>query len=351
MLERSKTTGPGKRAGELFIFIARAAGFSGVDWMAAGMELLRGEELSFDRDYLIPLMRYEEGGHIGVRKKIAPYSAAAGYGRAVLRQLHDVRLGLEAWEETDAFMFSIEGANFWSEHSERHFLPQALSALEVQKNLRDKVGRWAAAQAHQSDDYILTQRKLIQGLQKKVLYELSGMTERYDESDIWEGYVAYLKDLNISEPLAHEAADRIVLAKVEQKFGLNQEWPLCIWPSLQGESRLRRSEAMVTLQELEDKVKDEDEHQHLEEEEVSGLRPGTKWFSISDRGHRRLHVAGATRCFVSTSTCRKWSKLEEDTIKVSSFCKFCFPSALEVTESTSGSSSTELGWESPASEP
>ena len=108
VLERSKTTGPGKRVGELFIFIARAACFSGVDWMAAGMELLRGEELSFDRDYLIPLMRYEEGGHIGVRKKIAPYSAAAGYGRAVLRQLHDVRLGLEAWEETDASMFSIE---------------------------------------------------------------------------------------------------------------------------------------------------------------------------------------------------------------------------------------------------
>ena len=54
VLERSKTTGPGKRTGELFAFVVRDAGSSGWDWIAAGFELLSDRRFSYSRDYLLP---------------------------------------------------------------------------------------------------------------------------------------------------------------------------------------------------------------------------------------------------------------------------------------------------------
>ena len=148
-LERSKTSGPGKKTGHIFIFINRLAGFSGVDWQSAGMDLLKSDEFNFSRDYLLPVMGPTEDS---ARHRLADYAAASGYSKAVLRLLRNVVRVQRKWVALAGPLIDECLINHWSEHSERHFMPQALAAFLVEKNLRDKIGRWGMNQSHQSDD-------------------------------------------------------------------------------------------------------------------------------------------------------------------------------------------------------
>ena len=102
-----------------------------------------------------------------------------------------------------------------------------MAALEVAKDMRDRVGRWGVNRSSQSDDYVVSHKKTIHGLQKLVLKELSGVTDRYDEVEFLEGYLAYLQKKGASLSEAKDAVERLVLPKLTPPwFGLSQGWPL-----------------------------------------------------------------------------------------------------------------------------
>jgi hypothetical protein len=329
-LERSKTTGPGKRTGHLFVFVHRLAGYSGADWQTAGMALLRSDELSFDRDYLLPVMGSTQEL---VRKRFADYSASSGYSKAVLRLLKDVHLVKKLWVEKDVPLITGELVNYWSEHSERHFLPQALASFQVEKSLRDKVGRWGVNQSHQSDDYVLSQRKQIHALQRQVAQELSYRTQQYDEEFIREGILEYLAKKGLTGDDAAASANKVLTPGYSSPFfGLGQSWPLGPWAATLAEDRV--DDAMVTAS---DGLADEDESGPA----LSELDQGQMWCSVSERGHRRLHRHGSKLCFVRHLQCRSWEPVNSvKDSKVNSMCKFCWGTAKDA-DSSSGDSSTE----------
>ena len=55
VLKRTKTSGAGRKVGELHAFISRVAGVSGYDWLLVGMRLREQEEFSWGRDFLCPV--------------------------------------------------------------------------------------------------------------------------------------------------------------------------------------------------------------------------------------------------------------------------------------------------------
>ena len=54
-LERTKTSGPGKKVRHLPIFLGRSAFFMGAQWLAVGLQLWQTTPSAFDRDYFLPL--------------------------------------------------------------------------------------------------------------------------------------------------------------------------------------------------------------------------------------------------------------------------------------------------------
>ena len=52
-LERSKTTGPGKRVGVLPFIVSEEASLSGAPWLRTGFDLFRPEPFRFKRNYLM----------------------------------------------------------------------------------------------------------------------------------------------------------------------------------------------------------------------------------------------------------------------------------------------------------
>ena len=78
-----------------------------------------------------------------------------------------------------------EVALFFTEHSERHWVPSVSAALRVEKSVRDYAGRWGVDSSHQSNDYVVSSRKIITGFRRQLCIALSEGTEDYDEEDIF----------------------------------------------------------------------------------------------------------------------------------------------------------------------
>ena len=107
-LERTKTSGPGKRVLVLPIFVSLRAYVRCSDWLRTGFELL-GSDFSFDRDYLLPLASENLDGCFQRR---AEYTGAIGYSRALLGTLAVSGLPASA-------LVCPEAERFWTEHSDR----------------------------------------------------------------------------------------------------------------------------------------------------------------------------------------------------------------------------------------
>ena len=67
----------------------------------------------------------------------------------------------------DGRMICFAYSTYWSGHSARHTLPSIAAALDVGKDRWDFLGRWCYAQ-HGSQDYILTSRQVVHGIQNLI---------------------------------------------------------------------------------------------------------------------------------------------------------------------------------------
>ncbi|CAK0793697.1 unnamed protein product [Prorocentrum cordatum] len=176
-LQRTKTTGPGRRLQHVSFFVSLNADVAEPVWLQTGFEFLKGR-LCSDRDYLIPKATQDYRGFV---HSMAKYMDHAASGRAVL---YDILCS-----ERDSLVPVADAAAFWSEHSERIFLVSIAAALGVKKDDRDYLGRWRAG--NQSDDYVRTARQIVMEIQARVAVALRGPL-CIDKSDVRDSVRKFL---------------------------------------------------------------------------------------------------------------------------------------------------------------
>jgi hypothetical protein len=200
VLERSKTSGPGRRCRHLPFFVSHRAFLGHKGWLQCGYDLMRSSSLSYPRDYLVPIAGPD---YDGVIHKMARYQDRALYGRALLVDLAPTpSVGtpakfLEAWPRA---------AGYWTEHSERNFLPTVAAALGFDKGQRDYIGRWKPGA--QSDDYVRSARQILDKLQAEVARRLRAEPHFIDELDIRVGLEKYLHKFEVEQ----ETVDELIAA-------------------------------------------------------------------------------------------------------------------------------------------
>ena len=84
VLERSKTSGPGKKNRYLPVFIDRRSFITVPNWLETGYEILRHPKFNFARDYLLPRPSADYEGTIRAR---TTYLDRSALGRALLLEL------------------------------------------------------------------------------------------------------------------------------------------------------------------------------------------------------------------------------------------------------------------------
>ena len=308
-LRKTKTSGPGRKVGELFAYISRSAGLSGFDWLAEGMRLLANEQFSWSRDFFCPAMN----DSWDVQKNlILEAESLAILLRRMLGCLREPTVKNGAWATSRGLLVPAKLRTFWSGHSARHTLPSIAAALDVGKDRRDFLGRWCYAQ-HGSQDYILTSRQVVHGIQN--LISKMVLEGNADGGYIEEEVLAVVKqacaDLALDEQTIlrrHMVSKWDATAKC---WKLHGRYPHIMIPpeQLQGASGDIGAQLPGPF--------------HAWNAEES-LGDAPYFVTVSRKGHRRLHLAKA--CAVRQERCLEtigiFSLAEAS---ADSICKLCKP--------------------------
>lgn len=196
-LGSTKVSGPGKKHWELPIVILRSATLSGQDWVEAGFLLTTEECFGFERGYFLPAPFPSKNEY---KKKILGYAECSAHSRGLTQALGLPKFSRAsgAWEFVEDVLLAPEPAGlFWSEHSERHFLPSTAALAEVPKDTRDFVGRWHLG-LHQSSDYVFTARQVVRGVQARVMEYLFSVRNLDDEEELMERFGIFLASKDCS---------------------------------------------------------------------------------------------------------------------------------------------------------
>ena len=211
LLERTKTTGPGKRVRHLPIFIAASVGFMSSTWLEQGLKLWLSESMSFERDFFLPMPNSDWSG---VRRGMANYADVVGLSQHLLRMLRlPVRKGCQWVLSDQPLLPAQEARTFWKEHSERNWLTSLLAACGVGVEQRNYIGRWHIASS--ADEYLRTAQQVIIGLQEQLMATICGR-------DQWDLRNAGLEELQLhlcDKGLPDEAAERLC-----QPLRLDPHW-------------------------------------------------------------------------------------------------------------------------------
>ena len=237
VLEKTKTTGAGKRIRHLPIYICHSAYFMAPDWLTVGWKVWSDPEMSFGRDYFLPLPKPD---WTGVCTRMAEYADSAGLSVQLLRRMHVPRRQGSTWVQSKHPLLICDAAAvFWKEHSERNWLNSMLAAIEVSKELRDYVGRWHVSS---SDEYLRTAQQVVIGLQERLVNYFCG-------PDRWD-----LRSAGLDELETHLRARGVAPGQIQcqcSNFHLPAKWclrvpePLVPAPSV-------CAEAVETVEDVDD---------------------------------------------------------------------------------------------------
>ena len=190
LLERTKTSGPGKRQDCLPVWVSNDAHVR-YPWLDVGLALWLEGPLSFPRDYFLPLPTSNFQGALEVRAK---YSDSAGFSRALFATLTD--------KHGKSFL-SESACRFWTEHSDRAGLDGWCMALGVSEPERSFLGRWAAKSS--TDTYVRTALRVVENLQclaaRHAQAAALGGPDFYGEEHILRDLAAHLVRNKVSEHL------------------------------------------------------------------------------------------------------------------------------------------------------
>ena len=281
-LERTKSSGPGRIAKWLPIFVTEACFLAHPRWLAEGFAIWQSEEFAFQRDYLIPL---PNAGYTGVQHRIAEYSDLSAMGRSLLCDLALPAVDTEGeWYATGEKLLTPPMHLFWTEHSERNFVASLAAVAGISRSDRDYIGRWRVSAGPGSDDYVRTARQAVGRIQKAVaLTALSPDGGRKHEGDVLFELTQFLKGRGYEESEAFEATSRLSLPEWQD----HDEGHTSPSPSPSGFADSSGDLGPAGLIEVYTPTADDGAEPTLD-------RPSTAyWIACSRRRFMRLHATGA----------------------------------------------------------
>ena len=333
ILTRTKTTGPGKRVGEVVFFISRLVGFTHVDWMVKGFRLWQGEGIYKNGDFFIPLPNRDFSGSLPRR---ADSSAFSGLCKRVLAELKVPAWDGERWREGGeggSLLLPFPLQMFWTGHGHRHWVPSVAAAVGLPKPEVDFVGRWGINEG-QSHDYVLTSRQVCLKVQETVCQRLLEGPSRYDEDELIYDLQLFLRERQGGGDVEAELSHLRVLNA--QGF-LGMAFPAHTSPDVVGT-------AVEVTAVAEDHLVEATVMADGKDPVLPG--PGELWMSVGKSGFRRLHQARIPgritdrTCGIRPLDCYKFELCSGTTEKADKACRLCFnPSTLDNSSSSSSESS------------
>ena len=205
-LERTKTSGPGKKVLVLPVYISKSAYVQEEMWLGVGYELMKSE-YAYERDYLLPLAREDLSGCVERR---AEYTDAVYYSRALLGTLTAAPAG----DEGQRSLLTDLAVRYWTEHSDRAGLTSWLAGLGVAKSERSFLGRWAIRGS--ADQYVRTALRVVERLQIMAATEAvriwNGGADSLGEELTIRGLAKYLKEHGLDETRIKDQCDRLTIS-------------------------------------------------------------------------------------------------------------------------------------------
>jgi hypothetical protein len=243
------------------------------------------------------------------------------------------------WETGGEQLLKSPGHLSHTEHSERHFLVSVGAAIGIPKDDRDMCGRWGIMQA-QSHDYMHTAREVTLRVQETVFRDLQNPDCRYDEEELREKYLVFLKQRGVDDLTAAN-----MVKTTELDFAKDVSNVVVIDPT-----PLELLEEDDGFGPGEEFPGDLDEAMNVVEEEKSEELDRAKcmpqkdqyWTTVSRSGFRCLHRMGSCRCHVDPGRVFRWEIQTESSAKADKACAWCFGDRERSDNvSSSGSSDSE----------
>ena len=313
-LSRTKTSGPGKKVAKLPVYVHKEAYLGVKKWLTVGFRVLAEMKVRESRDYLLPSL---ESDFSAVRDTPMSYAEALVSDRILLGLLKTPALKKESWVSTSELLMPEELLGFYSEHSERHFLPRLSIAAGFSREERDYLGRWSPSGA---DTYVMDAEHVVTRIQKEVSLKLrDGDPDLHRNRNETAAMSAYLKKRGHSEEHIGQ-----LLSTLQPKLD-------CMKPSTT--TNLKAKPDGIESDGSND---DEEKDTSVTPLEAMGFYP--YWMG---RASRKLHKTGATTCPWNpkgASSC-VWIENESDArSQAVTYCKKCWPSGFEDEASDSDSS-------------
>ena len=108
------------------------------DWIEVGVGLI--QKIDYERDYFLPVPAEDLKGF---KKKAADYATMSCLTKITMSRLEiPVRNSKGAWTKSGMLLFQKAATLFWTEHSDRHFVPSVAAALGADRDDVDVAGRW-----------------------------------------------------------------------------------------------------------------------------------------------------------------------------------------------------------------
>ena len=331
VLRKTKTSGPGRKVGELNAFVSRIVGLSGFDWLGEGVKLLGSDALAWSRDFLCPAFNSEWDI---AAKEFLDAEGLALQLRRFLQHLPKPVRQQGVWKISRELLFPGMVANFWTGHSARHVLTSIAAALGVGKDRRDYLGRWAYAQ-HGSQDYVLTSRQVVQGVQCFVCkcLLLGNAEGGYSEEELFCAMRAFADAVQQDGESVIRACTVLVWDDVGTTWKLGGVYP-CL---------------TVTPERVQAAAGDMDASlpgPYLEFDGEGEQDEAPYFITVSRRGFRRLHLS--KRCAVRRENCLETIPVMRLTEGIAdAICKLCRPK-IESGEASSTSGSEDAPEGEPA---
>ena len=159
-LERTKTSGPGRKVRWLSFFVSARASITRVPWLKSGFDLWQEEGLNFPRDYFLPFPSEDLCSAV---PKPVDWAAASVIGRALLLDLRTVSSEGGCWVQGPTKLFGCKQAVLhFSEHGDRNWARSMAALFGVPKAEGDYLGRWMP---EQSDDYNRAAKQVVHRVQ------------------------------------------------------------------------------------------------------------------------------------------------------------------------------------------
>ena len=121
VLDRTKTSGPGKRIRFRPIFISCRVFFMNPDWLQQGWSIWCSAECQFERDYFLPLPNADGSAAM---HSMATYARTLALSKQFFKLLRKSAWDGHTWQLSSPPWIEAEAALcFWTEHSERGWCP------------------------------------------------------------------------------------------------------------------------------------------------------------------------------------------------------------------------------------